>query len=286
MSYQRRDLQIEFTLGEGDFDGRGGNVITLKNMKCELSVAAFGGRTGTTMELALYGLSLDYMAKLTNKTQNNIAQKQHSIRVKANDEYIFAGTIVSSRIDLNQMPNAPIELTANAVDRERYIVCEPTSMQGSIDIAVVIKSIAERVGLKFINVDVNKKIENPHYTGNAIQQINKIAKEYSFSADVDMGTVTIYTGGAPIDGVVPFISPDNGLKGYPIFYDIGLNFRCVFSSLIQPGRKIRLETGLPNGSGDYYVRKGTTHYLSSNTDGGLWDTYVVAQPLDMAGSYE
>lgn len=284
MTYQRRELEVELTLAEGKFDDQGGNVLTLKNMKCEMSISAYGGATGTTMDMSLWGLSLNYMSKLTVKAQRYIAQKQNLVKIKANGETIFIGTIVSSRINLNQMPDAPIEITANAVGYERSIECAPTSVRGVTDVSSLVESIAAKVGLKFVNVDVNKKVENAYYQGNAIQQIQDIALHYDFYADVDMGTVYIYTGSSSLDTIVPFVSPSNGLLGYPIFYDIGINFRCLFSSAIRVGRKIRLETSLPNGSGEYLIRQGTTHYLSSMVEGGPWETMIVGYPLEKIGA--
>lgn len=284
MTYQRRDLEVEFTLKSGTFDQQNGNVLRVKNMKCEMSISAFGGVTGTTMDMSLWGLSLDHMSKLTSKAQRFISQEQNLIKIIANGETVFLGTITASRINLNQMPDAPIEITANAVGYERTITCSPTSVQGVTDVASLVQTIASKVGLKFVNVDVNLKAQNVHYSGNAIQQIQTIANDYDFYADVDIGTVYIYTSQNAIDAVIPFVSPQNGLLGYPIFYDIGINFRCMFSSAIRVGRKVRLETSLPNGSGEYLTTQGTTHYLSSFVEGGPWETMVVAYALENLGN--
>lgn len=52
MTYQRRELTVEFTLAEGSFDSQNGNVLTAKNMKCECSISAYGGITGTSLNLS------------------------------------------------------------------------------------------------------------------------------------------------------------------------------------------------------------------------------------------
>ncbi|KMK23092.1 hypothetical protein ABW11_21005 [Pluralibacter gergoviae] len=282
MTYQRRDLQIEFTLGEGDFDGQGGNVITLKNMKCELSIAANGGVSGTTMALSLYGLSLDYMAKLTIKSHRWLNAKQNAVRVRANDDLVFSGSIVAARVDLNRMPDAPIELTANAVTdirRERF---EDTSLTGDLDIGQVAESIATRAGLKFINRGVTARASSLHLPGNAVEQLNKLARDYRFNVDMSLGLVIIYPDGQTVDDIAPHVSPAHGLKGYPVFTDNGISFRCMYSPLIRIGRKLILESDLPHASGEYLVLNGTTFYLSSYTEGGLWDAFVVAWPLNLS----
>ena len=69
MSYKERELTVSFTLANGTFDGGIGNTLTVKGFKCEAAISAFGGATGTMMELSLWGLSLENMAKLTTNAQ-------------------------------------------------------------------------------------------------------------------------------------------------------------------------------------------------------------------------
>lgn len=278
MSYKERELTVEFTLANGTFDGKKGNTLIAEGFKCELSVSAYGGATGTMMELSLWGLSLDNMAKLTTNSEKFFDEEQNAIRVFTGDVCVFTGTIVASRINFNQTPDAPIEITASAIGKEKLIPCEPTSIEGDISVSDMIQALAAKVGLKFVNVDVKAVHSNPYYEGNAIEQIQKIAADHNITADIDFGTVTIYTGDNPVDSVVPFISPEHGLIGYPIFYNFGINFRCIYSPAVQIARKIKLETSLPHASGEWVVQHGTTHYLSCKVPGGLWETFVVAYP--------
>lgn len=50
-----------------------------------------------------------------------IAAEQNAIVVYAGDTRVFSGSITSARINLNQMPDAPIEITAAAAGGERLI---------------------------------------------------------------------------------------------------------------------------------------------------------------------
>lgn len=283
MTYQRREIEVEFTLSEGSFDQANGNILTLKNMKCELSVSAFGGLAGTTLELRLYGLSINYAAKLTGKSQKVLDQKQNLVKIKVNGEDLFVGSIVASRLNLNQMPDAPIEITATTTGYEQSLPCPDTTVKGDTKVQDLLKAIAGSVGLRFTNVDVDLVASSPHYTGNAIEQINKIAVAYNLSYYVDMGSLIVATGANPLDSITPLISPSSGLIGYPIFIDYGINFTCMFSSSIKVLRNIRLETDLPNATGIYQVLEGTTHYLSQYVEGGPWFTMVTAFPQEYLG---
>jgi hypothetical protein len=97
-------------------------------------------------------------------------------------------------------------------------------------VADMIRALAFKVGLKFINVDVKSTERNPVYKGNAIKQIIEIAAAHKITVNIDFGTVTIYTGKNPLILLFHYFSR-TGLIGYPIFYDMGINFRCIYSRL-------------------------------------------------------
>jgi hypothetical protein len=60
------------------------------------------------------------------------------------------------------MPDAPIEITASAIGKEKLDVCEPTSIRGDADVSDMIKALAFKVDLKFVNVDVKSVHSNPY----------------------------------------------------------------------------------------------------------------------------
>ncbi|MCR6136514.1 hypothetical protein NU406_29340 [Klebsiella pneumoniae] len=98
MSYKERELTVSFTLANGTFDGDIGDTLTVKGFKCEAAISAFGGATGTVLELSLWGLSLENMSKLTTNAQKIIAYAQNSIVVYAGDTRVFSGSITSARL--------------------------------------------------------------------------------------------------------------------------------------------------------------------------------------------
>ncbi|AYW18593.1 hypothetical protein DTA24_07995 [Klebsiella sp. P1CD1] len=231
------------------------------------------------MDMSVWGLSLDYMAKISGKSQRQTQAKKNLVKVTADGEVVFFGTIISARINLTQSPDAPLEITANTAGYYQALPIPDTYVKGETTAQDVVKSICNQVGLKFANYGVNTQIKDVHLKGNAIEQINSIAHDYGFSFELNLETVSIFKYGTARDNIIPSVSPDTGLIGYPVFYDLGIAFRCMFSSSIVIARLIDLKTMLPNASGRYQVCEGTTHYLSSNVEGGFWETYVVGFPI-------
>lgn len=275
MTYKKRNLKFQFTLKEGLFDDQGNDTLTIDNNKAEVEIGAYGGIAGTNMEARIFGLSLNNMAALSYKGIQYNGSKQNLMKVWADDKPIFIGSITSCFADLNQMPDAPLIISAFSTGFDQSITAPPFSREGVASVAEIIQSISAGIGYTVVNSGVNAKVENPYFTGDPISQIHQVAELAGINIDFRLGAIYIWPQSGNVDDTIPLISPATGLLGYPIFTRTGITFQCVYSDLILRGRKIQLETSLPNGSGVYTIQSAT-HHLSSWTEGGPWATIVYA----------
>lgn len=275
MTYKKRTLKFQFTLKEGSFDDQGNSTLTIENIKSEVEIGAYGGIAGTNMEARIFGLSLNNMAALSYKGIQYNGSKQNLMKVWADDKPIFVGSITSCFADLNQMPDAPLIISAFSTGFDQSITAPPFSREGVASVAEIIQSIAAGIGYTVVNSGVSAKVENPYFTGDPISQIHQVAELAGINIDFRLGAIYIWPQSGNIDDTIPLISPSTGLLGYPIFTRTGITFQCVYSDLILRGRKIQLETSLPNGSGIYTIQSAT-HHLSSWVEGGPWATIVYA----------
>lgn len=275
MTYKKRTLKFQFTLKEGSFDESGNNILTIDNIKAEIEIGAYGGITGTTLEARVYGLSIDNMALLSYKGIQLNGAKQNMMKVWADDRPVFFGSITNCFADLNQMPDAPLIISAFSTGFDQSITAAPFSKEGVASVNEIITTIAASIGYTVVNNGVLAKIENPYFEGNPIAQIQQCAHAAGIEIDFRLGAIYIWPQGGSIDDTIPLISPQHGLIGYPVFSNYGINFQCQYSDLILRGRKIQLETSLPNGSGVYTVQSAV-HHLSTWSEGGPWSTIVWA----------
>lgn len=280
MTYKKRSLKFQFTLKEGAFDQQGNDILTLDNVKAEVEMGAYGGQTGSELNARIYGLSIEKMAQLSYKGRQLSGPKQNIIRVWADDVPLFYGTITNCFTDFNQMPDAPLMIQSFATGFEQSIVSPPFSAKGSVDVADAIKSIATTIKYVVVNSGVTSKLSGGYFRGDPISQIRQIAEASGINVDFRLGVIYIWPQGGRADDVMPYVSPETGLIGYPVFTGYGINFTCNFSSLVCLGRKIKLDTSLPNASGTYTVITAN-HYLSSWIEGGPWNTTVYAAPVDL-----
>lgn len=275
MTYKKRTLKFEFTLKDGAFDESGNNILTIDNIKAEIEIGAYGGITGTTLEARVYGLSIDNMALLSYKGIQLNGAKQNMMKVWADDRPVFFGSITNCFADLNQMPDAPLIISAFSTGFDQSITAAPFSKEGVASVNEIITTIAASIGYTVVNNGVLAKLENPYFEGNPISQIQQCSHAAGIEIDFRLGAIYIWPQGGSIDDTIPLISPQHGLIGYPVFSSYGINFQCQYSDLILRGRKIQLETSLPNGSGVYTVQSAV-HHLSTWTEGGPWSTIVWA----------
>lgn len=275
MTYKKRTLKFEFTLKDGAFDESGNNILTIDNIKAEIEIGAYGGITGTTLEARVYGLGIDNMALLSYKGIQLNGAKQNMMKVWADDRPVFFGSITNCFADLNQMPDAPLIISAFSTGFDQSITAAPFSKEGVASVNEIITTIAASIGYTVVNNGVLAKLENPYFEGNPISQIQQCAHAAGIEIDFRLGAIYIWPQGGSIDDTIPLISPQHGLIGYPVFSNYGINFQCQYSDLILRGRKIQLETSLPNGSGVYTVQSAV-HHLSTWTEGGPWSTIVWA----------
>lgn len=273
MSYRKRDITVEFTLAEGKTFDDSGNVLTVRNARCYINMAVYGGIAGTQITLYLWGLSPEHMASLSYKgVWRGAGIGQNLMRVWADGRPIFEGAISDAYADYNQAPDVPLMITASVLFALRHKIVSPFSAKGDVAIDDIIMPMASSVGLKFENQGVKRSLLNPYFTGDIARQMLEAAA--AVDAEIDLGSVekvTIWPRGQAkkLPGID--ISPEHGLIGYPVFTNIGVSITTVFCMDIFIGRPVNLTSSLPNVTGSYNV-KGVIHTLTSWVEGGQWST--------------
>lgn len=275
MTYKVRSLKFQFTLKEGTFDENGSDVLTIDNIKAEIEVGAYGGISGTSLEARVYGLGAERMSLLSYKGIQYNGAKQNMVKIWADDDPIFYGAITNCFADMNQMPDAPLIISAFATGFDQSVAAPPFSAEGDTSVSEIITAIAKGIDYTVVNSGVTAKLSNPYFEGNPISQILQCANAAGIEIDFRLGVVYIWPQNGAVDDVMPHVSPENGMIGYPVFSNYGLNFSCQYSNLILRGRKVSIETSLPNASGIYTVQSAV-HHLSTWSEGGPWMTIAYA----------
>lgn len=270
MTYKKRTLKFQFKLEKGAFNSNGDDVLTIDDVKANVQVGAYGGTTGTVMNAEVFGLSLENMALLSFKGIQYESTTQNMMKVWADDELIFTGSIGTCYIDLGRMPEAPLIIQATSTFYDQSVEAKDFSLKGDVKVADIITTIAQSMGYTaVVNSAVTEVESDPVYPGNPYQQLTECLRAHGLTWDMRNGVVYVWKDDSTIDEIIPFVSAENGLIGYPIFNGFGLSITTMFSSLIVRGRNLKIETDLPNASGTYGILSAV-YLLSTWQDGGPW----------------
>lgn len=286
MSYVQRDITVEFTLSDGrTFDKGKGNILTIPGAKCFATVTVYGGTAGTQITLYVWGLSPAHMADLSYRGVWRPAQSTaNKMRVKADGRLIFEGDITDAYADYNQAPDIPLILTGQVSFNLRNQTAADFSAKGDVPVADIIRALASSAGLKFENQGVSRSLSNPHFSGNLVQQMLDAASAADINIDLgDVEKVTIWPKDKALDIPAVHISPDHGLIGYPVYTMTGLSATTIFCPDLFIGRRVHLESSLPNVTGDYSLT-GVIHTITSRTVGGPWSSNCTMTRLNDNGT--
>ncbi|EBO4965783.1 hypothetical protein ABGX67_004937 [Salmonella enterica] len=286
MSYVQRDITVEFTLSDGrTFDKGKGNILTIPGAKCFATVTVYGGTAGTQITLYIWGLSPAHMADLSYRGVWRPAQSTaNKMRVKADGRLIFEGDITDAYADYNQAPDIPLILTGQVSFNLRNQTAADFSAKGDVPVADIIRALASSAGLKFENQGVSRSLSNPHFSGNLVQQMLDAASAADINIDLgDVEKVTIWPKDKALDIPAVHISPDHGLIGYPVYTMTGLSATTIFCPDLFIGRRVHLESSLPNVTGDYSLT-GVIHTITSRTVGGPWSSNCTMTRLNDNGT--
>lgn len=206
------------------------------------------------------------------------------MRVRAGGRLIFEGDITDAYADYNQAPDIPLILTGQVSFNLRNQTAADFSAKSDVPVADIIRALASSAGLKFENQGVSRSLSNPHFSGNIVQQMLDAASAADINIDLgDVEKVTIWPKDKALDIPAVHISPDHGLIGYPVYTMTGLSATTIFCPDLFIGRRVHLESSLPNVTGDYQLT-GVIHTITSRTVGGPWSSNCTMTRLNDNGT--
>lgn len=278
LNYSDKKLIFKFGNEQG-FDVSGNTSLTITDVKATVTTGGFGNTGGITADVTLTGLSLDIMSMLSSKGNGIFAQVNPRIYLDiiAEETTIFSGAIFASYCNMNSLPEPSLIINAITAFKARTDSTPPLSIKGTTTLFTIFSTIAKQQGWG-INIPSSISeitITNPHYTGTTNNRLITICSDYTLQFSINNNTLNVWDNNTVIDNLIPYVSPDTGLVGYPIFSQSGISFQTTFSPLLQGGRQVKLVTSLPNASGVYRLYQ-VEHVLSSWIPKGPWHSLCQA----------
>ncbi|MFV7280517.1 hypothetical protein ACNPG5_06185 [Citrobacter cronae] len=283
--YSKRSLRFEFVNETSSFDESGNNTISISEARATVSFQSAGNLFGTQINVSIFGLGIEMLAALSSKAMGLFGSdtERTSMKVFVGETAIFAGYMTSSIANMNAIPNAALMITATANADLQNKPASPFSFNGATPVPDIINAICNAAGYKaYITGLDGLVVTNPHYEGSIFTQLESLCNDVNVAMSVAPPSISFWPQDSTRDDVMPFISPEYGLIGYPIFSNGGLMFQTQFSTLLTTGRNVQIETSLPHASGVYKLTS-VNHELSSWVNDGPWHSICIAYRVQGEG---
>ncbi|MCJ2049370.1 baseplate hub protein [Methylobacterium sp. J-070] len=282
MTFTRKYLDVQFQLANGQFEG-GGNSAYLKGHRVSVVIEQAGSPDSGKAAIGIFGLSLSMMNQLTILPSQLNAVGQNYVTVLAYEDgtspsVVFKGTIIAGFVDARAQPQVAFRIEALAGAYTAVAPTEPTSVQGSTDVAQTFERVAKKAGYQFENNGVAVKLMNPYLWGDANSQMRALAHAAGIQWVIDRDTVAIWIRGKSRQGGPTKVSPSTGMRGYPAFTSSGIEVTTLYNPALQYGGSIEVESQLKPACGKWNIYN-IAHELESETPAGKWFTTISASKI-------
>lgn len=269
----KKRLKFIITLGTGKFGASDNDQITLEGYRATADIDKAGGMMMGTLRARIYGVTQDDMNSITTlqwKPQEIIPNTVEVYAIDGDTEtLVFAGNIVNAWGDYQTMPDVYLRLQAQSAFINQLKPVPPRSFKGSIDVASVMGQIARDLGYNFENNGVSASLTDVYLTNTGLEQAKDLAHAANIDLYLDDKTLAITPANSPRGELIPEISAESGLIGYPTFDGIGVNFQTLFNPSITFGGRIKLVTDIKQAKGEWIVTS-IGYRLESEKPGGAW----------------
>ena len=277
MTFAVRQINLQFTSANG-------KTLKLEGLRCAAVITNPGGNSAFgQLQLQVWGMTLDQMNEYSSTGSNMVAVQDQSVTVTAGNQngslnQVFSGTLISSFIDLSNVPDVSFVCAAVAGYYNKAAPSAPNTYEGSQKAEDIIKSLTGQIGYTFENKNgATAVVQNQYLSGSIIDQMQAVARAASFPMIIENKTVTIFPNNGTRDDIVVNLSAETGLVGYPSYWEAGFVVKSEFNPIITIGRIINLKSQLPKANGKFPIQY-VTHELSTLTPDGPWFTTSKLSP--------
>ena len=280
-------LRFIITLGTGSFGSSSANVITLEGFRATVDIDKAGGMMMGTLRAQIYGVRQGDMNSITTLQWKPKALIQNTVSVYAIDgaqeTLVFQGNIVNAWGNYQGMPDVFLQIQAQAAYFNQLQPVPPSSYKGTVDVAILMSRLAKSMGYTFENNGVTVQLSNPYLPNTALEQAKALARAAGIDLYLDNGILAITPPHTPRGSLIPEISPQSGLVGYPTFDGVGVNFQSYFNPSVIFGGRVKLVTSITQAAGQWIVTS-IGHRLESQKPGGAWFSTVRGNASGLAVS--
>jgi len=283
-SYSKKQLKFVITLGTGKFGSSEADTVTLEGYRASAYIDIVGGQQLSTMRCKIYGMSASDMNAATVLKWKNESIIANTITVFADGAQVFSGNIVNSWGDYSQMPDVHLSIEAITAYVSNLKPVAARSFPGTVAVSDIAASICKDIGRQLENNGVTQTVTDACLSSTGIEQLRELQRMSGIGLYIEQSTVAITP--SQFDGrqtdVVPEVSRETGMIGYPAFDAWGVNLNCLFNPSIECGKQIVVKSTVVQPANGTWTVVSISHQLESEKPGGAWFSRVTCLTQTLA----
>lgn len=280
-----RKIEIVLAYGTGA-DGLGTpQASTLSGHRVSVNCSLKGSAGLGQATVRIFGLSLSTMNQLSTVGKLPSHFRKNTITINAGDDVngmaqIFQGTIIAAYADMLPAPEVAFNIDAGAGLIEALLPIPPSSYPGSADVAVILTNLAGQMSLpgqppiSFENNGVSVILATPYFPGSARAQAEAVVEAARIEWNgIENGVLAIWPRGGARGGLIPLLSPETGMVGYPTYTSNGLVVTTRFNPTVRFGAQVKVQSSLLPACGTWNVVT-LVHDIEASMPNGKWFTQI------------
>ncbi len=287
LTLQPRYLKVVIRLQSGSFNFTDADTVTFdgkEGFRMSFEGSQNGGLSGFYGHVMIWGVTQDVMDRIF--VQNYMALDKYSnfITVYATDddgEYsiVYNGLITQAMPDYMGMPDVPLIIDAVTNLEMALSKPAPDSYAGVVSISSMAKKIATDMGLSFENNGVDGNLTDEYLPGSTLDKLKKLSEDAAFDYyfDISGKILAICPRGKPRASTQIKVNVSTGLIGYPSKTIMGVAFTHLYSSALQMGIPIYIDSDLKPCVGQWFIF-AMNYMLDCNVPNGAWHIHAQASP--------
>lgn len=275
-SMNKKVIRVTITLN-GETFAKDASILTSEQLRTLCSINFGGGSVVPHADIAVYGLPMTSMLKLTRVRWRDIKSMMNTIKIEAGDQgaelaTVFEGNITFAYIDMSNAPDVSLKITSSTAALNIYQPSSPITFSGEQSVVGAIEKLCGKIGCELENNGVPETLTMTDTTlvDTDLNKIRALCKRYQIDLYIEQKRISIAPQGAPRQTKIATLRPGSGLIGYPVPTMQGIEVRCLFNPGITFGGLIRVaDSVIESCNGDWRVF-GVTLNLESEMPGGNW----------------
>lgn len=248
----------------------GSSTITISDARTSARITHATGLYQLSLaEVSIFGLSQSLMNELQTLGIFVNMLRRNRLTLAAGDAIsglstVFTGDITHAVGDYNAAPEVAMRFACQAGASDQVVPLPATTFSGATDVITVMSQIALAAGWGFLNNGVPTgtiMLSNPYYPGSPVEQARRAADHAHINWQLVPGTTTPVAGGGqpqpyvlaiwprngsrPGPSIIPVISKDTGMIGYPSFETNGIMcVKTLFNPSLVLGGQINVQSSI------------------------------------------